>query len=56
VAALARQAGVAALESVSRLAVVKILQADIPADGNEIHSVVLGVALEADVVALVGPQ
>ena len=47
---------VAALESVARLAVVEIFQADIPADGNEVRSVVFGVAFEAGVVALVGPQ
>jgi hypothetical protein len=56
VAALAGQTGVAALERVARLAVVKLLQADVPANGDEILSVVLGVALEADVLALVGSQ
>jgi len=44
VAALASQAGVAAIERVAGLAVVKLLQAYIPPDGDKVLAVVLGVA------------
>ena len=49
--AVALEAGVAAFERVACLAMVELVEADIPTDGNELLAVVLGVALAALVVA-----
>lgn len=51
VAALALQARVAALQWIPRLAMVELIQADLPEDRDEILAIVLGVALDAGVVA-----
>ena len=49
--AVALEAGVAAFQRVACLAMVELVEADIPADGNEVLAVVLGMALAALVVA-----
>ena len=51
VAAVALQPGVAAFERVARFAVIEFIEADVPADGDELLAIVLGVALGALVVA-----
>ena len=51
VTAVALQTGMAAFERIACLTMIEILQADIPADGDELLAVVLGVALAALVVA-----
>jgi hypothetical protein len=47
VTAGAGETGVAAIQRVPGLAVVELVQADVPADGNEFLAVVFGVAFDA---------
>lgn len=49
--AVTGQTRMAALQEVPGFAVVEFARADVPADGYEVHAVVLGVAFDAGVVA-----